>query len=105
MSLDVFKPAADYSAIYLEHLEALILEMNTGMDAIATNSLETLKQSVSTQEALCTSLAAICCADGERLRQLSQSCIVLGEDAIERTIWQAGNTIRQLNLQYDALLQ
>jgi hypothetical protein len=50
-------------------------------------------------------MAATTIADGNRLRDLSQSALPLSEEGIELTIWKASNTIRQLNLQYDALLK
>lgn len=95
----------DQSSIYLEDLRALISEMNEGMNAIATNSVAALRDSVAKQEFLCAHLAASGIADGARLKQMSQSRRPLSEAAIEMTIWKESHTIRQLNLQYAALLK
>ena len=105
MRLEAVEPMEDNSVFYLQQLEELISEMSIGMDAIAANSVDKLKQSVACQEALCASMAATTIADGNRLRDLSQSAFPLSEEGIELTIWNASNTIRQLNLQYDALLK
>jgi hypothetical protein len=105
MSLDTIAPMHDNSLLYLQQLEDLISEMSNGMDAIASNSVDDLKRSVSCQEALCAGMAAATIADGNRLRDLSHSALPLSEEGIELTIWKASNTIRQLNLQYDALLK
>ena len=105
MSLDTIAPMDDNSVLYLQQLEELISEMSNGMDAIASNSVDKLKRSVACQEALCASMTATTIADGNRLRNLSQSALPLSAEGIELTIWKASNTIRQLNLQYDALLK
>ncbi len=105
MRLESAEPIEENSVLYLQQLENLISEMSNGMDAIASNSVERLRQSVACQEAFCASMAATSVADGNRLRELSRSALPLSEEGIELTIWKASNTIRQLNLQYDALLQ
>jgi uncharacterized membrane protein affecting hemolysin expression len=97
--------AGDSSSIYLKQLEQLIAEMSVGMEAIASNSVETLKESVARQEALCAAMAAALLDDGDRLRDLSHSAVPLSEEPLELSIWQSSNTIRQLNLEYDALLR
>jgi hypothetical protein len=105
MSLDTVEPMDDNSVLYLQQLEELISEISCGMDAIASDSVDKLKRSVACQETLCANLAATSIADGHRLRDLSQSAVPLSEEGMELTIWKASNTIRQLNLQYDALLK
>ena len=105
MRLEAIVPIDEQSVVYLQQLEELISEISNGMDAIASNSVHKLKQSVACQEALCAGMAAATIADGNRLRDLSHSALPLSEEGIELTIWKASNTIRQLNLQYDALLK
>jgi hypothetical protein len=104
MSPETNQPTNDHSDTYVKQLEALISEMNAGMTAVASNSLDTLKESIAKQEFLCANLAASGFADS-RLKQLSQSPVPVSESAVEVTIIEASNTIRQLNLQYAALLK
>ena len=105
MSPQASQPIADHSSLYLQQLEELIAEMSVGMEAIATNSLEALRESVAKQETLCSSPAASSLADDKRLRQLSQSSRHIGGNDVEETIWDASNTVRELNLHYAALLK
>jgi len=105
MGTDTMPQVDDNSVLYLKQLEQLISEMNTGMEAIASNSVDKLKESVACQEALCASMAATVIADGDLLQSLSHTAIPFNEEGIELTIWKASNTIRQLNLQYDVLLR
>jgi hypothetical protein len=105
MSLSTIAQMDDNSVLYLQQLEDLISEMSNGMDAIASNSVDGLKRSIACQEALCANIAATSIADSNRLRDLSHSALPLSEEGVELTIWKASNTIRQLNLQYNALLK
>lgn len=105
MSLQIVEPTLDSSSIYLQQLEELISEMSTGIQAIASHSLGALRKSVARQEELCTNLANTRDAGPTRLSVISQSIWPQSDDDIEQTIWQASNTIRQLNLQYDELLK
>jgi hypothetical protein len=105
MTSETSQPIADPSNLYLEQLEELISEMNVGMQAIATNSVDVLRESIAKQESLCASLAAASLADDMRLQQLSQSPHPLGENDVDRMIWEASNAVRQLNLHYAALLK
>jgi hypothetical protein len=98
------QPTNDHSERYVKQLEELISEINLSMKAVANNSLDALKESIANQEFLCANLAASGFADG-RLKQLSQSPLPVSESAIDITIFEASNTIRQLNLQYAALLK
>jgi hypothetical protein len=105
MSSDPTQPSRSSASLYLEQLEELIAEMSIGMEAIASNSVEALKRSVARQEALCASMSAAVLSEGHRLRELSHSPVPLGEEPVEFGIWKSSTTIRQLNLEYDALLK
>ncbi len=93
------------AATYLQHLQALALEISVAMDAIATNAITTFQKSVAKQEMLCALLATMAHTIGENVRLSGQPSLVLSDVSVEHNIRAASRAIRQLNLQYAALLK
>jgi hypothetical protein len=90
---------------YLLQLQALAFEISMAMDAIAANAITSFQESVAKQEMLCGVLANMVKAINERVRLSGQSQLVLGDGSVERRIRATSETIRNLNLQYAALLK
>lgn len=82
-------------SIYLEQLQALALEIQSAIRAIASNSLPELEASVARQEAICTSLG-----------ELATMTAAQPMDAYLREhIRSAADAVRRMNLEYGALLR
>jgi L-lactate utilization protein LutC len=92
-------------AAYLQQLQALASEICVAMDAIAANALTSFQESVAKQEMLCSVLASMAKTSREKARLPEQPLLVLSDSSIEPRIQAASEAIRQLNLQYAALLR
>jgi hypothetical protein len=92
-------------AAYLQQLQALAFEISLAMDAIAANALTNFQESVAKQEMLCSVLANMAKAIRERIGSPEQPLLVLSDSSLEPRIRAASEAIRQLNLQYAALLR
>jgi hypothetical protein len=93
------------AATYLQQLHALAFEISVAMDAIAANALTSFQESVAKQEMLCGVLANMANTISERVRSSEQPLLVLSDSSVERKIRGTSGTIRELNLQYAALLK
>lgn len=81
--------------LYLEQLQALALEIQTAIAAIAVNSLPELEASVARQEEICTALS-----------ELATATATQPMDAYLRDhIRSAADAVRHLNMEYGALLR
>ena len=93
------------AATYLLQLQALAFEISVAMDAIAANALISFQESVAKQEMLCGVLANMANTISEDVRSSEQPLPVLSDGSVERKIRSTSEAIRQLNLQYAALLK
>jgi hypothetical protein len=98
-------PRDQLAATYLQQLQALAFEISVAMDAIAANALTSFQQSVAKQEMLCSVLANMANTISERVRSSEQPLLVLSDSSVERKIHSTSGAIRELNLQYAALLK
>ena len=105
MSNQVVQTHDQLAAAYLLQLQALAFEISVAMDAIATNAPTSLQESVAKQEMLCSVLAHMAKTMHEKVRSSGQPLLVLSDSSIEPRIRAASEAIRQLNLQYAALLR
>jgi hypothetical protein len=92
-------------ASYLQQLQALAAEISVAMDAIAANALSRLQESVSKQEMLCFNLATMANTVSEGTRSSDRPLAEHIDGAVELKIRAATKAIRELNLQYAALLK
>ena len=92
-------------AAYLLQLQALAFEISVAMDAIATNAPTSLQESVAKQEMLCSVLANMAKTIRQKTGSSGQPLLVLSDSSIEPRIRAASEAIRELNLQYAALLR
>ena len=92
------------AAAYLLQLQTLAFEISVAMDSIAANALTSLQESVAKQEMLCSVLASLAKTIRAKVRSPEQP-VVLSDSSIEPRIQAASEAIRQLNLQYAALLK
>jgi hypothetical protein len=90
---------------YLLQLQTLAFEISLAMDAIAANALTSFQESVAKQEMLCSVLAKMANTVSEKVRLSEQPLMVLSDSSVERKIRATIGAIRQLNLQYGALLK
>ncbi|MES2394216.1 MAG: hypothetical protein V4555_21470 [Acidobacteriota bacterium] len=93
------------AAIYLQQMEELGVEIKLAINAIATNSLPQLQQSVARQEMICSTLSSFSRTAGMDLRGSMPVFPRCSDAAIESRIAATSEAIRQLNLQYAALLK
>ena len=93
------------AATYLQQMQELALEISAAMDAIAANKLSSLQESVAKQEMLCAGLATMANTVSEELRSPETPSHSGIDPTIERRIQAASISIRELNLQYAALLK
>jgi hypothetical protein len=92
------------AASYLQQLQALAFEISVAMEAIARNAVTSFQESVAKQEMLCAVLANLANTIGERVT-LSERPPVLSDSSVARKISVTTTAIRDLNLQYAALLK
>jgi hypothetical protein len=93
------------AAIYLQQLQALAFEIDVAMGAIATNALASFRESVAKQEMLCESLALMANAVGNQFQSPDRTLPLCLDAVVEEKIRATSNAIRNLNLQYAALLK
>jgi hypothetical protein len=93
------------AATYLQQLQALAFEITVATDAIAANALAKFQESVSKQEMLCATLAAMASTVSDGFRPSDQSSLPGIDPQVQSKIRAAHGSIRKLNLQYAALLK
>jgi hypothetical protein len=93
------------AAAYLQELQALAFEISVAMDAIAANAIISFQESVAKQEMLCAVLATMANTMSEKIRLSGQAKLFLSDGSVERKIQATSGAIRELNLQYAALLK
>lgn len=93
------------AANYLQQMQELASEISVAMDAIAANTISKFQESVARQEMLCASLATMANTVSEGFRSSEAPLPSSIDGAVERKIRAAGSAIRELNLQYAALLK
>jgi hypothetical protein len=92
-------------ATYLQQMRELAFEISAAMDAIAANALPRLQESVARQEMICATLAPLANTIGKRFDSSEPPLCSGTETAIELKFRAASKAIRELNLQYAALLK
>jgi hypothetical protein len=93
------------AAEYLQQLQALAAEISVATDAIAANALPRFQESVAKQEMICSSLVTMANAVTQGIRSIDKSLLEHIDSAVELKIRAASRAIRELNLQYAALLK
>ncbi|MGA2671859.1 MAG: hypothetical protein ABSE99_01415 [Terracidiphilus sp.] len=93
------------AATYLQQLQALAAEVAASMDAIAGNAISRFQESVARQEMLCACLAQMANTVSEGFRSPEKPSPACIDPAMEQKIRAASGTLRELNLQYAALLK
>jgi hypothetical protein len=95
----------DLASTYLQHMQDLALEISIAIDAIATNALPKLQESVAKQEMLCARLVTMTVEVSEAAPSFDSTFHTGADTEVERNIQTASAAIRELNLQYAALLK
>ena len=93
------------AARYLQQLQALAAESSVATDAIAANALPRFQESVAKQEMLCSSLVTMANTVSEGIHSSDQPLLEHIDAAVEQKIRATSRAIRELNLQYAALLK
>ena len=105
MSEEAIQTHDQLAAAYLLQLQTLAFEISVAMDAIAANAHTSFQESVAKQEMLCSVLAHMAKTIHGKVRSSEQPLLGLSDSSIEPRIRAAREAIRQLNLQYAALLR
>ena len=105
VNLEALQKRDRVATMYLQQLQALALEISVAMDAIATNSLARLQESVAKQEMLCATLATMANTVSEGFGLSEQPLLSCLDPAVELKIRTTSGAIRDLNLKYAALLK
>jgi hypothetical protein len=98
-------PHDQLAVTYLQQLQALAFEISVAMDAIARNAVASFKESVAKQEMLCAVLATMANSMREKNGSSKEVPLILSDGSVDRKIRAASEAIRDLNLQYAALLK
>lgn len=93
------------AATYLQHMQDLAFEISIAMEAIAANAMPKFQESVARQEMLCASLATTANTVSKGLRTCERPSPTCVDREVEEKIRATGAAIRELNLQYAALLK
>ena len=93
------------AASYLQQLQALAFEISVAMDAIAGNAVASFQESVAKQEMLCAVLANLANAIGAPTSSPGRLPLGFSDNSVARKIRATTTAIRDLNLQYAALLR
>lgn len=105
MNREALQTYDQLAATYLQQLQALAFEINAAMDAVGANALARFEESVAKQEMLCASLVTMANAVGNDFRSSEQLLPSRLDAALELEIRVKSGAIRNLNLQYAALLK
>jgi hypothetical protein len=105
MSEEAIQTHDQLAAAYLLQLQTLAFEISVAMDAIAANALTSFQESVAKQEMLCGVLANMANTITKRVRSSAQPILFLSDSSVESRIRATSEAIRELNLQYAALLR
>jgi hypothetical protein len=93
------------AASYLQQLQALAFEISLAMDAIARNAITSFQESVAKQEMLCAVLANLANCIGAPTSSSERLPLGLSDNSVAQKISATTTAIRDLNLQYAALLK
>lgn len=105
MNEEALQKRDQIAATYLQEMQELAFEIKVAMDAISSNTLSRFQESVARQEMLCASLVSMVNTVGEGFRSSEQPLRSGLEPSVEVKIRTASGALRDLNLQYAALLK
>ena len=86
MNLEAIQTPDPVASVYLEHLQALALEISLSMDAIVESDLQRLQETTAKQEALCANLATMASAFGDGDRKAGPKPANRLDPAVEKKI-------------------
>jgi hypothetical protein len=92
-------------AAYLQQMQALAFEISVAMESIAVNALSEFQESVAKQEILCANLATMANTVNGGFSSSEPTKLPCIDTAVELKIRETSIAIRELNLQYAALLK
>ena len=102
---EALRPTDQIAADYLQCLDALAEEISVSMDAIAANALSRFQESVAKQEVICASVAMLADTIGVSFSSANDPSDMLADISVEANIRAKIAAIRELNLQYAAVLR
>ena len=105
MNSDRLQTRAELANAYQQQLQALGYEIRVAMQAIASNSLEKLEDSVATQQVLSTELAKLAKRLSEQLNSSEHALQAFPSGPVEEKVHSTGRAIHELNAQYSSLLK
>jgi uncharacterized protein (DUF342 family) len=105
MNDETLQTREQIAVTYLQHMQELAFEISVAMDAIAANALPRFQESVAKQEMLCATLAKAANAVNNVSSSKEKPFPPGGGTEVELKIRTTSAAIRELNLQYAALLK
>jgi hypothetical protein len=105
MSNEAAQTHDQLAASYLQQLQALAFEISVAMDAIARNAVASFQESVAKQEMFCAVLANLANNIGAPFSSSPSLPQGLSDNSVALKIAATTIAIRDLNLQYAALLK
>ena len=105
MKDDELQTRDQLAATYLLQLQALACEISVAIDSIAANALTRFQESVAKQEMLCDSLVTMARPGSGGIRSRQPSLLSRTDASVDLKIRETSAAIRELNLQYAALLK
>jgi hypothetical protein len=105
MKDDELQTRDQLAATYLLQLQALACEISVAIDSIAANALTRFQESVAKQEMLCDSLVTMARPGSGGIRSSQPSLLLPTDASVDLKIRETSAAIRELNLQYAALLK
>jgi hypothetical protein len=105
MNDEALQAREQVAATYLQHMQELAFEISVAMDAIAANALPRFQESVARQEMLCANLTKTADIINQGLPPSERPSLPGADTQVEQKIRTTSAAIRELNLQYAALLK
>lgn len=96
---------AELASAYQQQLQALGYEIRVAMQAIASNSLDKLEDSVATQQVLTGELTKLAARLSEQLSSPEHALQAFPFGPVEEKVQSTGRAIHELNAQYSSLLR
>ena len=96
---------AELANAYQQQLQALGYEIRVAMQAIASNSLDKLEDSIASQQVLTSELTKLAARLSDQLSSPEHAMEAFPSGPVEEKVQSTGRAIHELNAQYSSLLR
>ena len=105
MNSERLQTRAGLAHAYQQQLQALSFEIRVAMQAISSNSLDTLEDSVATQQVICNELTKLARRLSEQLTASANVLQPFPSGPVEEKVQSTSRALHDLNAQYASLLK